>query len=202
MARIDMKKALKSLYHVSARDVVQVDVPPLNYLMVDGEGDPNSTPAYQQAVEALYCVSYTAKFMLRKAAAGIDYAVMPLEGLWWADDLTAFVAGERRHWKWTMMIMQPDVVPGDVFVAAKAAVRKKKSLPALDRLRFESFAEGRCAQVLHVGPFTEEGPTIARLHAYIESHAALTGKHHEIYLTDIRRADPAKWKTIIRQPMT
>ena len=202
LARIDMKKVLKSLYHASARDVVQVEVPPLNYLMVDGEGDPNSTPAYQQAVEALYSVSYTAKFMLKQAAAGIDYAVMPLEGLWWADDLSAFVAGDRRHWKWTMMILQPDCVPRDVIVAATAAVREKKSLPALDRLRFETFTEGRCAQVMHVGPFTDEGPTIARLHAYIESRAALAGKHHEIYLSDIRRADPRKWKTIIRQPMT
>ena len=202
MARIDMKKVLKSLYYASARDVVQVEVPPLNYLMVDGEGDPNSAAAYPQAVEALYSVSYTAKFMLRKAAVGIDYVVMPLEGLWWADELTAFVAGDRQRWKWTMMILQPDCVPREVIAAATAAVREKKSLPALDLLRFETFTEGRCAQVMHVGPFTEEGPTIARLHAYIESRAALAGKHHEIYLTDIRRADPRKWKTIIRQPMT
>ena len=201
-ARIDMKKVLRPLYHASAREIGEVDVPPLDYLMVDGEGDPNTSPHYAQAVEALYSVSYTAKFMLKKSAAGIDYAVMPLEGLWWADDPSVFVAGDRRHWKWTMMILQPDCVPRDVIAAATEVVRMKKSLPALDRLRFESFTEGRCAQVLHVGPFAEEGPTIARLHAYIESRAALAGKHHEIYLTDIRRADPRNWKTIIRQPIT
>jgi hypothetical protein len=201
MARIDMKKELRQLYNASAKDVVQVDVPTLNYLMVDGNGDPNASPEYQQAVEALYSVSYTAKFMVKKAAAGIEYAVMPLEGLWWADDMSAFVVGERRHWKWTMMVMQPVVASSELVSAAIVDVRKKKSLPALRRLRFEPFSEGRCAQILHIGPFTEEGPTIERLHAYITSVTALAGKHHEIYLTDIRRADPRKWRTIIRQPM-
>src|SRR5690606_27974090 len=131
----------------------------------------------------------------------IDYSVMPLEGLWWADDLAAFAENHRSSWKWTMMIMQPDVVPDELIEAAIDSVRRKKQLPGLDKLRLETFSEGRCAQVLHVGPFTEEGPTIDRLHAYILAKAGLAGKHHEIYLTDVRRADPKKWKTIIRQPM-
>ncbi|SOD54016.1 hypothetical protein SAMN06296416_10345 [Pseudoxanthomonas wuyuanensis] len=199
--KIDLKKELKQLYRPSAKEVVQVDVPAFRFLMVDGKGDPNASLAYAQAVEALFSVSYTAKFMLKKGPAQIDYAVMPLEGLWWADDLSAFVADDRANWKWTMMIMQPHFVATEVIDAAIAAVRSRKPLPGLDRLRLEEFSEGRCAQVLHVGPFTEEGPTIERLHAFINARSGLAGKHHEIYLSDIRRADPAKWKTIIRQPM-
>lgn len=127
--------------------------------------------------------------------------VMPLEGLWWADDLSAFVKDDRAHWKWTMMIMQPDVVPAEMVEEAVAEVREKKQLPALDKLRFERFHEGRAAQVMHIGPFSEEGPTIERLHDFIRERGELTGKHHEIYLSDVRRANPKNWKTILRQPM-
>jgi len=201
MKKIDHKKELKHLYSASAKKIVEVDVPAMRFLMVDGQGDPNTSDDYARDVEALFSVSYTAKFMIKKGTRQLDYSVMPLEGLWWADDLSAFTKDQRASWKWTMMIMQPDVVSDDVIDAAIESVRTKKGLPALDKLRVETFAEGRCAQVLHVGPFTEEGPTIERLHEYIRSKASLTGKHHEIYLSDIRRADPKKWKTIIRQPM-
>lgn len=200
MARIDLKRELKHLYSPSAKAVVEVDVPALRFLMIDGQGDPNTTPAYAEAVEALFSVSYTAKFMVKRAT-GIDYAVMPLEGLWWADDHAAFAANDRARWRWTMMILQPDVVEDAVLEAAITQVRDRKRLPAVQRLRLESFVEGRCAQVLHVGPFTEEGPTIERLHAFIAERGRLAGKHHEIYLSDIRRAHPAKWRTVIRQPM-
>jgi hypothetical protein len=196
-----MKKELKQLYKATAKNVVEVEVPTLNYVMVDGDGDPNSSLEYGQALEALFSVAYTTKFMLKKGAQALDYAVMPLEGLWWSDDMSAFVANDRSKWKWTMMIMQPLFVTNESLSAAIENVRKKRSLPALERLRISEFTEGRCAQVLHVGPFTEEGPTIERLHAFIESRANKAGKHHEIYLTDIRRAEPSKWKTIIRQPM-
>jgi hypothetical protein len=201
MAKIDLKKELRHLYHASARGVVQLEVPELNYLMVDGDGDPNSSLLYSQAVEALFSVAYTAKFMVKRGPLAIDYSVMPLEGLWWADDLAAFAENDRSRWKWTMMIMQPPFIDNEVLSSAIQAVRIKKALPALANLRTCSFAEGKCAQVLHVGPFTAEGPTIERLHAFIGDRANLTGKHHEIYLSDIRRADPGRWKTIIRQPM-
>jgi hypothetical protein len=201
MQKIDLKKDLQHLYLPSPKAVVLVDVPTFRFLMVDGEGDPNASLAYAAAVEALFSVSYTAKFMVKKRPLALDYAVMPLEGLWWADDMTAFVANERAKWKWTMMIMQPDFVEPALLHEAIGAVRKKKALPALDRLRVESFTEGPCAQTLHVGPFTEEGPTIQRVHDFITASASLAGKHHEIYLSDIRRADPARWKTIIRQPL-
>jgi hypothetical protein len=201
MDKIDLKKDFKSLYQPSAKHVLEVDVPTFKFLMIDGEGDPNTAPAYAQAIEALFAVSYTAKFMLKKGPQPIDYAVMPLEGLWWADDMSAFVTGDKARWKWTMMLMQPSFVLQDLIGAAIAEVRKKKSLPSIERLRLEEFAEGHCAQVLHIGPFSEEGPTIERLHAYIDARGGRAGKHHEIYLSDIRRADPKKWKTILRQPM-
>lgn len=203
MQKIDLKKELNSLYQPSARQVVRVDVPAFNYLMIDGVGDPNTSTGYAAAVEALFSVSYTAKFMLKKGQGqgqGIDYAVMPLEGLWWSDDMAVFASNDRSRWRWTMMIMQPDFVPAALIQAASAEVKRRKGLVAVDALRLETFTEGPCAQILHVGPFTDEGPTIQRVHDFIAQHGTLAGKHHEIYLSDIRRADPAKWKTIIRQP--
>jgi hypothetical protein len=199
--KIDLKKDLKHLYQPSAKEVVQVEVPTFKYLMVDGAGDPNTSQEYAQAVEALFAVSYTAKFMVKKGPQALDYAVMPLEGLWWADDMSAFVVNDKAKWKWTMMILQPSFVADAVIEAAIAEVRRKKKLPGIDNLRLENFSEGLCAQILHVGPFSEEGPTIERLHEFIDTRTSRTGKHHEIYLSDIRRADPKKWKTIIRHPM-
>jgi len=201
MVKIDLRKELKSLYLPSAKTVVEVQVPAFTYLMIDGRGDPNHSPAYAEAVEALFSVSYTAKFMLKKAPKGRDYAVMPLEGLWWAEDMAALHANDRANWQWTMMIMQPAFVPQSVLRQAMAAASQKKDLPGIARMRIEDFEEGHCAQILHVGPFTAEEPTIQRLHAFIEERSRLRGRHHEIYLTDIRRAAPARWKTVIRQPM-
>lgn len=201
MQKVDLKKELKHLYQPSAKEVVQVDVPTLSFLMIDGEGDPNTSQAYAQAVEALFSVSYTVKFMIKKGPQAIDYAVMPLEGLWWADDMSTFSTNDKAKWKWTMMILQPSCVGPELLHAAIAEVKNKKGLPAVSKLRLESFTEGPCAQVLHIGPFSEEGPTIEKVHAFISSISSLAGKHHEIYLSDTRRADPSKWRTIIRQPM-
>ncbi|TWT18424.1 GyrI-like domain-containing protein [Luteimonas wenzhouensis] len=200
MTKIDLRRELRHLYAASTKEVVEVRVPALRFLMVDGRGDPNTEPAYAEAVEALFSVSYAAKFMLKKAG-GPDYAVMPLEGLWWVDDHAVFAADDRARWRWRMMVLQPDFVGDALLEAAIAQVRAKKALPGLDRLRLEAFTEGRCAQVLHVGPFSAEGPTIARVHDFIAGRGRLAGRHHEIYLSDVRRADPAKWRTIIRQPM-
>jgi len=201
MEKIDFKKKFKQYYQPLAKEVTLVHVPVFNYLMIDGAGDPNTSQAYKDAVEALFSVSYAIKFMIKKSEQAIDYSVMPLEGLWWSDNMNSFAANQKAQWKWTMMIMQPDLVSQKTVETAMSAVADKKKLPALSLLRFESFAEGKCAQILHIGPFSEEGPTIARVHQFIEHHSQKTGKHHEIYLSDIRKADPKKWKTIIRQPM-
>ena len=200
MKKIDFKKDLKHLYGPSAQEVVLVEVPAMNFLMIDGAGDPNTSPSYQAAVEALFSVAYAVKFKVKKTLA-IDYGVPPLEGLWWADDMSAFSLEDKSGWKWTMMIMQPEFVNAAMVRDTIAEVKKKKDLPALANLRFEAFAEGKAAQILHVGPFSTEGPTVAGVHAFIASVGKRSGKHHEIYLSDIRKADPAKWKTVIRQPL-
>ncbi|MBN1332614.1 MAG: GyrI-like domain-containing protein [Synergistales bacterium] len=200
MEKRDLKKELKHLYLPSATEVAQVDVPSMNFLMVDGEGDPNTSGAFSEAVEALFSLSYAIKFMVRKGPLAIDYGVMPLEGLWWAEDISRFLEEDKSNWKWTLMIMQPDFVPEEMVAEAIEEVEKKKDLPALSRIRFETFNEGKCAQALHIGPFSEEGPTVEKVHFFINSQGKMTGKHHEIYLSDIRRAAPEKWKTVIRQP--
>ncbi len=201
MKKIDYKKDLKTLYQPSARQIEVVDVPAMDFLMVDGEGDPNTSRSYREAVEALFTVSYTLKFMVKKGSLQIDYAVFPLEGLWWADDPSYFMTGNKDKWKWTSMIAQPEFVTIDMASRAIGEARKKKESAALDLVRLDSFAEGKAAQIMYVGPYAEEGPTIARVHAFIEEKGGLiSGKHHEIYLGDARRTSPDKLKTIIRQP--
>ena len=202
MDKIDYKKELKHLYKPSAKEVAIVEVPKMDFLMVDGEGDPNTAPAFQDAVEVLYQVSYTLKFMVKKGDIGVDYGVMPLEGLWWADDMSSFSVENKAGWKWTLMIMQPEFVVQEMVNQAIDQVRLKKNPVALPLLKYEAFEEGRAAQVMHIGPFSDEGPTVEKLHTFIdESAGKRRGKHHEIYLSDIRRANPEKWKTVLRQPM-
>ena len=155
MKQVDLKKELKQLYQAPAREVVQVEVPELTFLMVDGKGDPNTSQEYAQAVEAPFSVSYAAKFMVKKGPQELDYSVMPLEGLWWADDMSVFAANDKTKWKWTMMIMQPHFVEAEVIEESIAEVKRKKPLSAVGELRLESFTEGLCAQTRHVGPFSE-----------------------------------------------
>jgi hypothetical protein len=196
-------KARERLYK-AGREPQLVDVPALHFLMVDGEGDPNTAPAYREAVEALFALAYALKFALKRTG-GPDERVSPLEGLWWSDDMGAFAVERRGDWRWTMMIAQPEAVTPALVVATLDEVRRKKALPALDRLRFAPYAEGRAAQILHLGPYAAEGPTIARLHAFIrEQGLTFDGrvqKHHEIYLSDPRRAAPERMRTILRQPV-
>lgn len=201
MEKVDLKKEFEHLYQSSTKEVVEVDVPTMNYLAVDGEGDPNTSEAYAHAVEVLFMVSYAVKFMVKKGPLSIDYGVMPLEGLWWADDMSKFSAADKSNWKWTAMIMQPPFVTSEVVERAIADVQRKKNPPDISKVRLMPFTEGRCAQIMHVGPFSEEAPTIEKVHRFIASRGQRTGKHHEIYLSDIRKADPSKWKTVVRQPM-
>jgi hypothetical protein len=202
MNKMDFKKEMKALYQPPSNEVVQVDVPPLNFIMIDGAGDPNTSRLFADAVAALFSLSYTLKFMVKKGPQAVDYGVMPLEGLWWAGDMAAFTAGDKSRWQWTMMIMQPRYVTENMFTAAIAEVAKKKKPAALPPARFEQFLEGPAAQTMHIGPFSEEGPAIRRVHEFIAGLGRrLSGKHHEIYLSDIRKAAPEKWKTVIRQPM-
>ena len=201
MQKIDFKKELKHLYKPSTKNVEVVDVPEMNFLMIDGKGDPNISQEFKDAVEALYGLSYTLKFMIKKGELAIDYGVMPLEGLWWTDDMADFSVDDKSAWKWTLMMMQPEYVTAPLYDEACVQLKKKKDPVALPELRFESFSEGKSAHIMHIGPFSEEGPTIKKVHDYIEANGSkLSGRHHEIYLSDTRKADPAKWKTVIRQP--
>lgn len=203
MIKFDFKKELKQFYDVKTGAPVVVDVPSMNYLMVDGHGDPNTSQEYVDAIQALYPVAYTIKFMCKKEQE-IDFGVMPLEGLWWAEDMSTFSTEDKSNWLWTAMILQPACVDKDIFERAVDAVAKKKNPKSLSKVRFESYSEGRAAQVLYLGPYADEGPTIMALHQYIESQGGKLEKstkhHHEIYLSDPRRTQPAKLKTIIRQP--
>jgi hypothetical protein len=200
MEKIDFKKELKQLYNPSAKEISAVDVPAMDFLLVNGEGAPTS-PQYGEAIEALFNVSYTLKFMVKKNI-GVDFAVMPLEGLWWVDDMTKFSPDRKDEWKWTAMIMQPKYVTDNNVKLTIELVKKKKNLPALPKVRFENFKEGLAAQIMYIGPFSAEGPTITKIHTYIQnSRHTLSGKHHEIYLNNPATTKPEKLKTIIRQPM-
>lgn len=200
MAPIDIRKDLKSLYSPSHKEFSIVEAPPLNFLMIDGHGDPNHAPQYQQAVEALYALAYPIKFALKKQ--GYDYVVPPLEGLWWMENMAEFSLERKADWDWTMMIMQPEPVTAPLVGRVRSEVMAKKNMEALARVRLEEYAEGLAVQILYYGAYADEGPTIARLHAFArEQGYVLRGKHHEIYLGDPRRTAPEKLKTIIRQPV-
>jgi hypothetical protein len=200
MPKLDFKKQLSALYAPGAKAVQIVDVPRMNFVMIDGTGDPDAV-AYQQAVEALYSISYTLKFMVKKET-GVDYGVLPLEGLWWAKNIEDFAAQNRNNWLWTALMMQPEPVTGEFFQAAVEKLKASKNPPALSKACFEAFHEGLCAQIMYFGPYSQEGPTILRIHDFIaEQRYKLRGKHHEIYLGDPRRSKPEKLKTVLRQPM-
>jgi hypothetical protein len=201
--KVDFKREWKHLYQPAAKEFVVVEVPPLQFLMIDGHGDPNTAPAYQEAVEALYGVAFKAKFLSKKQL-GRDYVVPPLEGLWWAEDMETFtIRRDKSAWDWTMMIMQPEWITAQMVEDARRQVDKAKGLPALPRLRLEAYHEGLSVQILHIGSYDEEGPTLDRLHHEFlpQNDYETAGKHHEIYLSDPRRVAPDKLKTVLRQPV-
>ena len=178
-----------------------VEVPEQTFLMIDGHGDPNTSVRFPAAIQALFSVGYTLRFALKRAGAPA-YRVGPLEGLWWGPDMARFSAEDKSDWSWTIMIHVPDEVTGEDVERAVRDVTAKKDVPAALDLRLERLAEGRCAQVMHRGPFSAEAETIATLHAFIADQGlSRRGKHHEIYLSDTRRAAPENWRTVLRQPV-
>jgi len=206
MEKLDLRKQFKHLYQPSAKKVELVEVPPFQFAMVDGEIEPGVlpglSPAFQEAVQALYGITYTLKFMSKlRAENPIDYKVMALEGLWWVDE-GDFDITRPGDWRWTVMIMQPDHITETMFQEALEQLRKKKPGPGLDKLRLETFEEGLSMQIMHIGPYSEEHATIEKMHSFARDNGfSLRGKHHEIYLGDPRTADPAKLKTGLRQPV-
>ncbi|HSG25739.1 MAG TPA: GyrI-like domain-containing protein [Anaerolineales bacterium] len=204
MTKVDFKKELKHLYQPSKKDFSVEEVPAMQFLMIDGQGDPNTALEYQQALSALYAVAYKLKF-ISKQQLGRDYVVPPLEGLWWAEDMQAFTSlRDKDQWFWTMMIMTPEWISEGLFRDTVAVVGEGKEPPAaLEKVRLESYHEGLSAQILHIGSYDDEAPTLARLHhEWMPAHGyTFNGKHHEIYLSDPRRVAPEKLKTVLRQPV-
>jgi hypothetical protein len=201
--KIDFKKVIGAYRARHGRFSV-VDVPDLQYLMIDGHGDPNTDRAFSDAVEALYPLAYRLKFA-SKRDLGRDYTVMPLEGLWWARDMDAFTASrDKSQWDWTMMIMVPDWIDRDMFAAAADQVTAKDQPRRLHEVRLGSLSEGRCVQTLHVGSYDDEADVLARMHHEFipDNGLRMTGRHHEIYLSDARRVAPEKLRTILRQPVS
>jgi hypothetical protein len=216
MDKVDFKKSLRDLYAAPKAKFKRIEVPPMQYLMIDGRGDPGTSKEYQDAIEVLYALAYKIKF-ISKNDLGRDYVVPPLEGLWGSEIMISnlsdvndedewlriFHTSDREAWSWTMLIMQPDWVDGEHFRTAVAAVEEAKDLLGVSKIRIETLEEGLCVQTMHVGPYSEEGPVLARMHMqYLPSERLVeNGSHHEIYLSDPRRTAPERLKTILRQPV-
>jgi hypothetical protein len=200
--KTDFKKDLDA-YRATLREFRIVEIPDLRYLMIDGRGDPNTSPAFTHAAEALYPVAYKLKFA-SKRQLGRDYVVMPLEGLWWAEDMDVFTTSrDKSRWNWTLMIMVPDWIDYDLFATAVQQAGAKNRPARLDEVRLEVLSEGRCVQTLHIGSYDDEAALLARMHhEFIPAHGlTMVGRHHEIYLSDARRVAPDKLRTILRQPV-
>ena len=201
MDKIDFKKTLDS--YQAKRGVFRlVEVPPLHYLMIDGHGDPNTSPAFAEAIETLYPIAYKLKFA-SKQGLGRDYVVPPLEGLWWADDMDAFSNRDASQWDWTLLLLVPDWIDQAMVDAAVEQVAAKDPPARLGDVRFDLLDEGLCVQTLHVGSFDDEGPVLQRLHEEFIPNQGLTptGHHHEVYFSDFRRTAPDKLRTLLRQPV-
>ena len=203
-SKVDFKITLKEFYQPNSKEVVSVEIPEMQFLMIDGTGSPGDSEEYLNALGVLYPVAFKAKFLSK--AKGKDFVVPPLEGLWWADDMDDFINANREKWKWTMMIMQPDWITQKIInEAIKLTNEKKPNLSELLlKLRLEKYLEGKAAQIMHIGPYSEEGLIIAKIHDFIKKNGGNfeehKQKHHEIYLSDPRKANPATMKTVIRQP--
>ncbi|MDQ0381623.1 GyrI-like domain-containing protein [Amycolatopsis thermophila] len=201
MPPYDPKRELKALYAPKNTEWALVDVPEQQFIAIDGSGDPNTSAEYARAVEALYTVAYTIKFAVKRGG-GREFTVAPLEGLWWAEDYAAFTRRDKDSWHWTMMISQPPWVGEDVVDDARDTALARKRLPAIGEIRHHTLREGRCAQVFHVGSYDDEGPVLARLGSFLDAHGLRhAGLHHEIYLSDARRTEPARLRTVLRQPV-
>lgn len=200
--KYDIRKAHKPLYKAFTTNFSVIEVPALQYIAVEGHGDPNTSRSYSDAVEALYSVAYAVKFDSKKTLER-DFAVGPLEGLWRADDPAAFISRNKNAWSWTMMISQPDWITEEMVEVAREKSAEKRTLPSLPLLKLITMTEGTAVQIMHIGAYDDEGPILDNLHnEFLPTHRLVpTTDHHEIYLSDPRRTAPEKLKTILRQPV-
>lgn len=199
--KVDFKKEMKEYFLAPKDSFRRLTVPEMLFVKVDGEGDPNTSATYGDALQWLYSASYKIKFASKTKLAR-DYVVPPLQGLWWADDPSAFVTRAKDKWLWTMMLMVPAFITRQIYDDAVQQAGKKLGTPP-QSLRLEKLDEGDCLQALHVGSYDDEGPLLAKLHDEVMPQMNLTfnGPHHEIYLGDPRRVAPEKLRTILRQPV-
>ncbi len=198
--KVDFRKTLKNLYNPPKGPFQIVDIPTMNFLAIDGTGNPNTSSDYKEAIEAVYSMAYGIKFAVKPL--GYEYVIPPMEGLWWMENMEEFTQANKDRWEWTMMIMQPDWVNGEIVEKVRANTIKKKGNPKLEKIRFEAYHEGLSVQTLYIGAYSDEGPTIEEMHRFIHNKGFLmNGKHHEIYLADQRKTAAAKLKTILRQPV-
>lgn len=199
--KVDLRRTVDG-YRAKPGVFELIDLPPRCYLMVDGHGDPNTSADFTTAVEVLYQVAYALKFASK--ADGRDYVVPPLEGLWWSDDMATFTSErDKSRWSWTLLNLVPDWLDDAAFDTALDRVRDRRAPERLGDLRLETLDEGRCVQVLHVGAYDDEAEVLARMHDEVipSEGMRMTGRHHEIYLSDQRRVAPEKRRTILRQPV-
>jgi hypothetical protein len=199
--KIDLRKQYHDLYSPSKKEFSFIEVPPLQYLMINGSGDPNNSQRYMDAIQTLYSLSYTLKFSLKKAQ-GIDYSVMGLEGLWWMPNMNEWSESNKSRWLWTAMMLQPDFITPELFEEARRPAQAKGKAPLAGETRLETLTEGPSCQIMYFGAYVDEAPTIAAMHKFIADHGYERNlKHHEIYLSDARKVAPEKNRTILRQPV-
>lgn len=203
MNKVDLKKDIQS-YKAKHNVFDVITVPKMQYLMIDGHGDPNTGTDFKKAIEALYPVAYKIKFASKKLL-NKDYVVAPLEGLWWAEDMSVFTtARDKSKWDFTLMILQPDWITPEMFREAVGIVSAKNPPENLHKIRLEDLDEGLCVQTLHIGSFDDESEVLHKMHNEFipQNSLSMIKKHHEVYLSDFRKVAPEKLKTILRQPVT
>ena len=206
MNKIDLRKQYKEFYNPPADHVTIVTIPTFQFVMIDGRIEPGTTPgtspSFQQAMDVLYGAAYTLKFMSKlRRENPIDYTVMGLEALWWIED-GEFDITKPDNWYWTAMILQPDHITDDMFREAQIKIKEKKPNPGIDKLRLDKFNEGLCVQIMHVGPYATEPITVKKMGEFTAQNGyQMQHKHHEVYIGNPLRADPARLKTILRHPI-
>lgn len=210
MEKLDYKKEYKDLYQPAAKPSL-IDVPEMRFFAVDGAGDPNTSPAYAEAMEILYGLSFTVKMSKMNGTQPegyFEYVVPPLEGLWFADGVSfdGLNVSDKNMFKWVSMIRQPEFVTEEVFGWAKDILAKKKPQLDLSKARFMTFTEGLCVQIMHKGPYDSEPESIMKMKRFAEENGltedfSAERLHHEIYLSDPRKCAPERLRTVIRHPV-
>ncbi len=206
MNKVDLRKKYREFYNPPTGRVTVVTIPNFHFVMIDGRIEPGASPgtstAFQQAMEALYGIAYSLKFMSKlRNENPVDYTVMGLEALWWIED-GDFDITKPDNWCWTAMIMQPEHITESMFREAQEQLKKKKMNPGIDKLRFENFIEGLCVQIMHIGPYSTEQTSVKKMQEYATQNGyEMQHKHHEIYIGNPLRSDPARLKTVLRHPI-